>query len=82
MYFNLNLKIASAFNFDKQPSGDYQGFPYDYYSILHYDSNAFSTNGQPTIVAKQDGVTLLHSSKKSAITDTDVAEIRKRYGCV
>jgi hypothetical protein len=77
-----NIAPASAFNFDKQPNGDYLGFPYDYYSILHYDNNAFSTNGQPTIVAKQAGVTLLHSSKKSTITDTDVGEIRKRYNCV
>jgi hypothetical protein len=49
---------------------------------MHYDSKAFSTNGLETIVPKQPGITLVHSSKKSAITSIDVGEIRKRYGCV
>ena len=79
-FFNYKTK-ANAFNFDKQSTGDYLGFPYDIYSIMHYDSLAFSTNGKPTIVAKQSGVTLLHSSRKTALTDTDAAEIRQRYGC-
>jgi len=71
-----------AYNFDKYTSNvDYQGFGYDYYSIMHYESTAFSANGGPTIVAKQVGVNLLPSYQKSSLTATDVAEIRKRYGC-
>ena len=80
-YFFVKTK-ANAFNFDKYTTNvDYQGFPYDYYSIMHYDSKAFSSNGLETIVPKQAGITLIHSSKKSAITDIDVGEIRKRYKC-
>lgn len=31
----------------------YYGQPYDYYSIMHYDSLAFSKNGFETLVAKR-----------------------------
>ena len=70
------------FAFDKEFDTDYLGFPYDYNSIMHYDSYAFSNNGQPTIVAKQSGITLTHTSVKNGISDIDVGEIRKRYNCV
>ena len=48
---------------------------------MHYDDKAFSANGKQTIVPKQAGVTLLHPSRKSLMTDIDAAEIKKRYGC-
>ena len=41
-------------NFDKvsKDTSDAFGVGYDYGSVMHYSSNAFSLNGQPTIVAK------------------------------
>lgn len=41
-------------NFDKakKQETDAQGVAYDYSSIMHYSANAFSKNGQPTIVPK------------------------------
>lgn len=41
-------------NFDKAKKGyaDGQGVNYDYRSVLHYSSGAFSKNGLPTIEPK------------------------------
>ena len=46
---------------------------------MHYESTAFSTNNQPTIVPKQSGVTLVNASQKKALSSIDVAEIRNAY---
>ena len=45
-------------NFYKYSRGkiDSLGTPYDYGSLMHYRSTAFSRNGKPTIVAKKSGV--------------------------
>lgn len=43
MKFNFNKTSAEVTNAF--------GVPYDYMSIVHYSSKAFSKNGQPTIVA-------------------------------
>ena len=55
-----------------------QNTPYDYGSIMHYESTAFSTNGRPTIIAKKSNVVLGQRKQLSAI---DIVEIRSFYGC-
>lgn len=52
--------------------------PYDYYSIMHYDVNAFSKNGQPTMIPKQEGVQI---GEYPRLTPTDILEVRRFYEC-
>lgn len=68
-------------NFDKYAWGSTvynQGTPYDYASVMHYETTAFSTNGQPTMVPRQDGVTIGNAERLSPI---DIAEVRHFYRC-
>lgn len=46
-----NIQSAAMSNFEKAAKTEAFGVPYDYGSVMHYSANAFSTNGQPTIVA-------------------------------
>ncbi len=69
-----NIAAASQYNFNKRDNG-YDVGPYDYDSIMHYDSYAFSTNGQPTIV-KKDGTLIGYAKVLSA---GDIAAIGWMY---
>lgn len=49
-----NVRSNTVENFAKASPGttDAMNVPYDFDSVLHYSANAFSTNGQPTIISK------------------------------
>ena len=51
--------IGMAYNFNKYGRNtiDSLGTPYDYGSVMHYDSYAFSANRRPIILANKQGVT-------------------------
>lgn len=56
-YINIqyqNIQRGYEQNFQKAQKGSTSGFGvgYDYGSVMHYSANAFSVNGQPTIVTK------------------------------
>lgn len=48
---------------------------------MHYEWDAFSKNGQATIVPKQSGVNLVPAWQKYSLSATDIDEIRKYYNC-
>ncbi|VDM42401.1 unnamed protein product [Toxocara canis] len=69
-----------AYQFYKRPLTeiDHLGTQYDYSSVMHYPSTAFSRNGRPTIQPKQAGVTIGH---RSGLSQTDAYKINALYGC-
>ncbi len=79
-----NIKSGNAYNF-KTYKG--QGFgpysrnvgSYQYGSLMHYSSYAFSRNGKPTIVkrGKTGSARLIKPSRK--LTDGDAARVNKLY---
>ncbi|CAK9085541.1 unnamed protein product [Durusdinium trenchii] len=49
--YESRIKAGQKHNFDVGEEGD-MARPYDLLSIMHYSADAFSTNGKPTIVAR------------------------------
>ncbi|KAI6220104.1 Metalloendopeptidase [Aphelenchoides fujianensis] len=58
----------------------YYGQPYDYRSILHYDSLAFSKNGFPTMLPKKPGFASKIGNAKD-FSEIDLRKINSMYKC-
>jgi astacin len=71
-----NIESGKEHNFNQHISdGDDVG-AYDYGSIMHYGSTAFSKNGQPTIVPKQSGVSI---GQRNGLSAGDIAAVKFMY---
>lgn len=72
-------------NFNKYSGYETFGLPYDYYSIMHYQGNAFAKNYKmPTIIPKVADVELLSSSRKTEaqiLSYYDIRTLTKLYRC-
>ncbi|KAK2565184.1 Blastula protease 10 [Acropora cervicornis] len=79
-HFNrcMNCCLGKENNFRKSNSINSLGTPYDYGSIMHYRANAFSKNGQPTIIPKRAGVTI---GNRRALSPIDVQQMMLLYKC-
>lgn len=58
----------------------YLGTPYDYQSIMHYNSVAFSTNGQATIVPRNSQYTDV-IGQRYGLSEGDIKRINFKYKC-
>uniref|UniRef100_A0A182TFS0 Metalloendopeptidase n=1 Tax=Anopheles melas TaxID=34690 RepID=A0A182TFS0_9DIPT len=76
-----NIKAGTSNNFEKAKKGSTNSFgvAYDYASIMHYSSNAFSTNGNPTIEAKKPFSGDM--GQRIGFSKSDLAKINLMYGC-
>ncbi|AEV87826.1 hypothetical protein ACWT_6813 [Actinoplanes sp. SE50] len=74
-----NIQAGLEHNFDQHitDGDDLEG--YDYGSIMHYPRNAFSANGQDTIVPLQANVQIGQRTKLSA---SDVAAVHQMYAAI
>ena len=53
--------------------------PYDYYSIMHYRNDAFSINGNPTIVPLNSTIDTNLMGKRNDLSPSDVKMIKMFY---
>ncbi|XP_011253904.1 zinc metalloproteinase nas-13 [Camponotus floridanus] len=73
-----NIKLGKEHNFkkyDNRTVTDY-GISYDYKSVMHYSSHAFSKNGEPTITPKKEKVKL---GQRDGLSEKDVAKVQAMY---
>ncbi|CAB3257301.1 unnamed protein product [Arctia plantaginis] len=76
-----NIRSGTEHNFDIYDESTLHnyGVPYDYVSCLHYSSNSYTINGDPTIVPKQkfEG----EMGQREFVTDLDWLRINRHYNC-
>lgn len=79
---NENIMRGAEYQFEKFYPWETTNFgtPYDYYSIMHYDSFAFSRNGKPTIIAKSEKFNRI-IGRMERLSYGDVMRIRRMYNC-
>ena len=58
-----------------------QGIKYDYHSIMHYRSTAFTKNGQVTISSKDSNVPNSALGQRVELSDLDLQHARLQYNC-
>jgi astacin len=74
LFRNITPKYAYAFV--QRPDSEVDIGPYDLDSIMHYERNAFSCNGQPTVVSKS-GAPI---GQRDHLSKGDIAAVKKIFG--
>ena len=77
-----NVEASALGNFDKMAYSAWRsnGFdsPYDYGSVMHYSSVAFSKNGGNTITQLQSGPTI---GQREGLSAQDIIQLNRLYAC-
>jgi len=73
-----NIQDGKDDNFEKRTDSSTLGNAYDYNSVMHYSTKAFSKNGQDTITAK-NGNTI---DRRREADGNDIIDIRLMYQCI
>uniref|UniRef100_A0A1B0CBX3 Metalloendopeptidase n=1 Tax=Lutzomyia longipalpis TaxID=7200 RepID=A0A1B0CBX3_LUTLO len=76
---NIQFGFESDFQAAAPGSTNDFGVSYDYSSVMHYSSTAFSRNGLPTIVPLLPIAGEL--GQREGFTESDVTKIRRMYSC-
>ena len=80
-----NIARDALGNFSKRFYSDYHGEPYDYASIMHYESTAFSINRLETITVSNEELFQLQGRPwlgfARNLSAIDVRQVNKFYGC-
>ncbi|EPB78339.1 shTK domain protein [Ancylostoma ceylanicum] len=80
LWQNIDRDAYDQFGKVDLSESSYYGQVYDYYSIMHYDSLAFSKNGLETMVARRPEMTVVIGSAID-FSPTDVLKMNLMYQC-
>lgn len=72
-----NISSTALHNFTQQISNASDIGTYDYNSVMHYPTYAFSANGLPTIETIPPGIPI---GQRSGLSAGDIASVKKIYG--
>ena len=84
---NIQSGRRSQFNRRNSYEAENQGTAYDYGSVMHYDSDAFSSNGFDTIEIinifeyNRQGRPALGASSKTELSSADATQLNRMYNC-
>merc|ERR1712168_1575663 len=77
-----NVQEDDKYNFDKEEDAKTFGSKYDFCSVMHYSSKAFSKyRREHTITAKVNAECSKNFGRKGDFSDTDVRELNSFYQC-
>ncbi|XP_041782148.1 zinc metalloproteinase nas-14-like [Anopheles merus] len=81
LYLDINYAAiipGKEHNFNRyfSSAADDHGIPYDYDSVMHYASTAFSVNGQPTIIPKKKDALI---GQRNNLSPKDIKQLNHLY---